>query len=193
MQKQKILIIGGGGREHAIGWKISQSERCEELYFAPGNGGTASLGTNVDIKATDIEALIEFVKKEKIDLTLAIPEDPLALGIVDEFQKKGLRIFGPSKNAAQLEASKAFSKNFMAMHNLPTAKFEIFTDYELAKKYLENHSLPVVVKVSGLALGKGVFICESLEEANLAIENILVKKTFGDAGSEIVIEEFLIG
>ena len=133
------------------------------------------------------------VKKEKIDLTLAIPDDPLALGIVDEFQKKGLRIFGPSKNAAQLEASKAFSKNFMAMHNLPTAKFEIFTDYELAKKYLENHSLPVVVKVSGLALGKGVFICESLEEANLAIENILVKKTFGDAGSEIVIEEFLIG
>lgn len=193
MVKQKILIIGGGGREHAIGWKIKQSEECGELYFAPGNGGTLSLGINVDIKATDIEKLIEFVKNEKIDLTLAIPDDPLALGIVDAFQKEGLRIFGPNKNAAQLEASKAFSKNFMKKHNLPTAKFEVFTDYELAKKYLENHSLPVVVKVSGLALGKGVFICESLEEANTAIENILVKKTFGDAGNEIVIEEFMTG
>lgn len=193
MKKQKILIIGGGGREHAIGWKISQSERCGELYFAPGNGGTASLGINVDIKATDIDALIEFVKKEKIDLTLAIPDDPLALGIVDEFKKESLRIFGPSKNAAQLEASKAFSKNFMKKHNLPTAKFEVFSDYEKAQKYLENHSLPVVVKVSGLALGKGVFICESLNEANEAIENILVKKTFGEAGSEVVIEEFLTG
>lgn len=193
MQKQKILIIGGGGREHAIGWKISKSERCGELYFAPGNGGTASLGINVDIKATDIDALIEFVKKEKIDLTLAIPDDPLSLGIVDEFQKVGLRIFGPSKNAAQLEASKAFSKNFMKRHNLPTANFEVFSDYEKAQKYLKNHSLPVVVKVSGLALGKGVFICESLNEANEAIENILVKKTFGEAGSEVVIEEFLTG
>ena len=193
MPKQKILIIGGGGREHAIGWKIKQSERCGELYFAPGNGGTLSLGTNVDIKATDIKALINFVKREKIDLTLAIPDDPLALGIVDEFQREGLRIFGPSKNAAQLEASKAFSKNFMKRHNLPTAKFEVFTDYELAKKYLKSHSLPVVVKVSGLALGKGVFICESLTDANEAIENILIKKTFGEAGNEIVIEEFMTG
>ena len=191
--KQKILIIGGGGREHAIGWKIKQSEKCGELYFAPGNGGTLSLGMNVDIKATDIKALAKFAKREKIDLTLAIPDDPLALGIVDEFQKEGLRIFGPSKNAAQLEASKAFSKNFMKNHNLPTAKFEVFTDYKLAKKYLDNHSLPVVVKVSGLALGKGVFICESLREANEAVENILVKKTFGDAGNEIVIEEFMTG
>ena len=193
MVKQKILIIGGGGREHAIGWKIKQSEKCGELYFAPGNGGTISLGINIDIKATEIEKLIEFVKKEKIDLTLAIPDDPLALGIVDEFQKEGLRIFGPNKNAAQLEASKAFSKNFMKKHDLPTAKFQVFTNYELAKKYLENHSLPVVIKVSGLALGKGVFICENLEEANLAIKNILIKKTFGDAGNEIVIEEFMTG
>ena len=191
--KQKILIIGGGGREHAIGWKISQSPRCGELYFAPGNGGTLALGTNVNIKATEIQALIDFVKKEKIDLTLAIPDDPLAMGIVDEFNKEGLRIFGPAKNAAQLEASKAFSKNFMEKHNLPTAKFEVFTDYERAKGYVKNHSLPIVVKVSGLALGKGVFICENLEEANIALENILVKKTFGDAGSEVVIEEFLTG
>jgi len=191
--KQKILIIGGGGREHAIGWKISQSERAGELFFAPGNGGMASLGTNVDIKATDIRALIEFVKKEKIDLTLAIPDDPLALGIVDEFQKEGLRIFGPKKNAAQLESSKAFSKNFMASHNLPTASFKVFKDFVEGDEYLKNHSLPVVVKVSGLALGKGVFICETYEEAKSALENILIKKAFGEAGSEVVIEELLTG
>jgi phosphoribosylamine--glycine ligase len=191
--KQKILIIGGGGREHAIGWKISQSERAGELYFAPGNGGTTALGTNVDIKATDIAALIEFVKKEKIDLTLAIPDDPLAMGIVDEFQKEGLRIFGPTKRAAQLESSKAFSKNFMASHNLSTATFKVFKDFSKGNEYLMNHSLPVVVKVSGLALGKGVFICETYEEARMALENILIKKAFGEAGSEVVIEEFLTG
>ncbi|MFA6324735.1 MAG: phosphoribosylamine--glycine ligase [Candidatus Paceibacterota bacterium] len=192
-KKQRILIIGSGGREHAIGWKIKQSPNCGELYFAPGNGGTAVLGTNVDIKGTDIHALVDFVKKEKISLTLAIPDDPLALGIVDEFNKQNLRIFGPTKAAAQLEWSKAFSKNFMQKHNLPTAKFEVFTEFEKAKNYLENHSLPVVVKVSGLALGKGVFICESHNEAIEAIDNILIKKTFGDAGSEVVIEEFLTG
>lgn len=191
--KQKILIIGGGGREHAIGWKIKQSKNCGELYFAPGNGGTLSLGMNVDIKATDIKALVDFVKREKIDLTLAIPDDPLALGIVDEFQKEGLRIFGPSKKAAQIESSKAFSKNFMEKYNLPTAKFKVFDDYNLAKKYLENHPLPVVVKVSGLALGKGVFICNTKDETNEVIENILIKKTFGEAGNEIVIEEFMTG
>jgi phosphoribosylamine--glycine ligase len=191
--KQKILIIGSGGREHAIGWKLKQSIRVGELFFAPGNGGTAILGTNVEIKSTNIKALIDFVKKEKIDLTLAIPDDPLALGIVDEFKKENLRIFGPTKNAAQLESSKAFAKNFMQKHNLPTARFEVFKDYEKAKKYLKNHILPVVVKVSGLALGKGVFICENYEEAVEAIENILIKKTFGKAGSEVVIEEFLTG
>ena len=191
--KQKILIIGSGGREHAIGWKIKQSDRAGDLFFAPGNGGTACLGTNVDIKATDIKALIDFVKKEKIDLTLAIPDDPLALGIVDEFNKEGLRIFGPTKKAAQLESSKAYAKNFMEKHNLPTAKFAVFTDYIKAKEYLEKHSLPVVVKVSGLALGKGVFICESFEEADETLKNILIKKTFGVAGSVVVIEEFLTG
>jgi len=191
--KQNILIIGSGGREHAIGWKIKQSPRCGELYFTPGNGGTAILGKNVEIKSTDIKALINFVKKEKIDLTLAIPDDPLALGIVDEFKKENLRIFGPTKNAAQLESSKAFAKNFMHRHNLPTAKFEVFKDYDKAKKYLKNHSLPVVIKVSGLALGKGVFICENYEEANTTLKNILIKKTFGEAGNEIIIEEFLTG
>ena len=191
--KQKILIIGSGGREHSIGWKLKQSEKVGELFFAPGNGGTLELGINVDIKATDIKGLIDFVKKEKIDMTLAIPDDPLALGIVDEFKKENLKIFGPSKNASQIESSKAFSKNFMSRHNLPTAKFEVFSNYDKAKEYFKNHSLPVVIKVSGLALGKGVFICESLSEADTILENILLKKSFGEAGSEVVIEEFLTG
>jgi len=191
--KQKILIIGSGGREHAIGWKIRQSLRCGELYFTPGNAGTASIGTNVDIKATDIKALIQFVEKEKIDLTLAIPDDPLALGIVDEFQKEGMRIFGPTKIAAQIESSKAFSKNFMAQHNLPTAKFKIFTDYTEALKYLDTQNLPIVIKASGLALGKGVIIAKTKEGAQKALEDILVRKIFGDAGREVVIEEFLTG
>jgi len=191
--KQKILIIGGGGREHAIGWKIKQSPRCGELYFAPGNAGTSSIGINVDFKAIDIKGLIDFVKKENIDVTLAIPDDPLALGIVDEFKKENLRIFGPTQSAAQLESSKAFSKNFMRKHGLPTAKFDVFHDYKRAEGYIRNHSFPIVVKVSGLALGKGVFICQNLEEAKDALDNILNKKTFGEAGNEVVIEEFLTG
>lgn len=192
-KKQKILIIGSGGREHAIGWKIKQSENCGELYFAPGNGGTFQIGNNVDIKATDIKALIEFVKKEEIDLTLAIPDDPLALGIVDEFQKEGLKIFGPTKAAAQLEWSKAFAKNFMQKHNLPTAQFKIFNDFNKALEYLNTQKLPIVIKASGLALGKGVIITQTKEEAEKALEDILVKKVFGDAGNELVIEEFLTG
>jgi len=192
-KKQKILIIGGGGREHAIGWKVSQSPRAGELFFAPGNGGTLALGKNVDIKATDIFALIDFVKKEKIDLTLALPDDPLALGIVDEFQKQGLRIFGPTKAAAQLESSKAFAKRFMQSHNLPTAKFQAFTEFEKALEYLKNHPLPVVVKASGLALGKGVVIAQTFEEAEKALDDMMVKKVFGEGGNEVVIEEFLTG
>jgi len=192
-KKQKILIIGSGGREHAIGWKIKQSENCGKLYFAPGNGGTLNIGTNVDIKVTDIKKLIEFVKKEKIDLTLAIPDDPLALGIVDEFQKENLRIFGPTKNATQLESSKAFAKKFMQKHNLPTAKFKIFSTYNEAKKYLNTQNLPIVIKASGLALGKGVIIAKTKKEALKALDDILVKKVFGKAGQEVVIEEFLTG
>lgn len=191
--KQKILIIGGGGREHAIGWKVKQSPRCGELYFAPGNAGTSSIGINVNFKAIDIKGLIDFVKKENIDVTLAIPDDPLALGIVDEFKKENLRIFGPTQSAAQLESSKAFSKNFMLKHGLPTAKFDVFHDYKRAEGYIRNHSFPIVVKVSGLALGKGVFICQNLEEAKDSLDNILNKKAFGEAGNEVVIEEFLTG
>lgn len=192
-KKLKILIIGGGGREHAIGWKVKQSPRAGDIFFAPGNAGTLEIGTNVDIKATDIKKLVEFAEKEKIDLTLALPDDPLALGIVDEFQKKGLRIWGPTKAAAQLEWSKAFSKEFMRKHHLPTAKFEIFTDFKEAKSYVNRQYLPIVIKASGLAFGKGVIICQTEEEAFKALEDILVKKVFGDSGNEVVIEEFLIG
>jgi phosphoribosylamine--glycine ligase len=191
--KQKILIIGSGGREHAIGWKITQSPECGELFFAPGNAGTQSLGTNIDISGTEIDKLIEFVKNKKIDLTLAIPDDPLALGIVNEFRKNDLKIFGPTKEAAQLESSKAFSKLFMKRHNLPTASFEVFNDYKLAQEYLDKQELPIVIKASGLALGKGVIIAQTRQEANEALENILLKKVFGNAGDEVIIEEFLIG
>lgn len=193
MQKQKILIIGSGGREHAIGWKVAQSSRAGEIFFAPGNGGTTEVGTNLDIKATEIEKLLEFARKEGMDLTLALPDDPLALGIVDEFQKAGLRIFGPTKAAAKLEWSKAFSKDFMKRHNLPTAKFEVFNDFEKALEYVAKQSLPIVIKASGLALGKGVVIAQTKEEANEALENMMVKKVFGDSGNEVVIEEFLTG
>lgn len=194
MQKLKILIIGaGGGREHAIAWKVGQSPRAGELFFARGNAGTAQIGTNLDVKETDIPTLLDFVKKEKIDLTLALSDDPLALGIVDEFIKAGLRIWGPTKAASELEWSKAFSKDFMRRHNLPTARFEIFNNFEKAKKHIVEQSLPIVIKASGLALGKGVIIAGTVEEANEALENMMVKKTFGESGQEVVIEEFLTG
>lgn len=191
--KLKILIIGSGGREHAIGWKVKQSPRVKDIFFAPGNGGTLKIGTNVSISATDIPKLIEFAKKEKIDLSLALPDDPLALGIVDQFQKEGLRIWGPTKSASKLEWSKAFSKNFMADHGLPTARFKTFTSFDEARGYVSRQPLPVVIKASGLALGKGVIICKTLEEAEKALDDMLVKKIFGVAGREVVIEEFLTG
>ena len=196
-KKLKILIIGaGGGREHAIGWQIAQSPRAGKLFFARGNAGTAQIGTNLDIKETEILKLLKFAKQEKIDLTLALSDDPLALGIVDKFKKAGLRIFGPTKAAARLEWSKAFAKSFMKRHKLPTAKFKTFTDYNQAKKYLTGLSLqnlPIVIKASGLALGKGVVICQTMKGAQKVLENIMLKKVFGKAGSEIVIEEFLTG
>ncbi|MFA6520285.1 MAG: phosphoribosylamine--glycine ligase [Candidatus Paceibacterota bacterium] len=193
MGKIKILIIGSGGREHSIGWKVKQSLRAGDIFFAPGNAGTSKLGTNVDLKATDIKGLLDFAKKEKIDLTLALPDDPLALGIVDTFKDAGLRIWGPTKAAARLEWSKAFSKEFMAKNGLPTAKFEIFNDYENAKRYAASEMLPLVIKASGLALGKGVIICETREDVDKTLEEIFIKKVFGDAGREIVIEKFLAG
>ncbi len=194
--KLKILIIGSGGREHAIGWKVAQSPQAGDIFFAPGNAGTNVLGRNIDIKATDIEGLINFAQAEKIDLTLALPDDPLALGIVDRFQENGLRIWGPTHAASKLEWSKAFSKNFMEKHNLPTAKFKTFTDYQSAKTYLSTSQVdkfPIVIKASGLALGKGVIIAKNMSEAETALENMMVKKFFGESGAEVVIEEFMTG
>lgn len=193
VNKQKILIIGSGGREHAVGWKVAQSERVGEVFFAPGNAGTIEIGTNVEIKATDIRALIDFAKREKIDLTLALPDDPLALGIVDAFQAEGLRIWGPTKSASELEWSKAYAKDFMIRHGIPTAKYQIFNNFEGAKKYVEKGKLPIVIKASGLALGKGVTVAQTTEEALEILRKILVDKIFGDAGNEVVIEEFLEG
>ena len=192
--KQKILIIGaGGGREHALGWKISQSPLVGELFFAKGNPGTAQFGTNLEIKETETTLLIEFANRGKIDLVLVVSDDLLALGTVDEFRKAGFRVWGPTKASSKLEWSKAFSKDFMARHNLPTAKFQSFTDCEKAKEYVKKQALPIVIKADGLALGKGVVIAQNLIEANEALENIMVKKIFGSSGNEVVIEEFLVG
>src|ERR1035437_505288 len=185
MQKQNILIIGaGGGREHALGWKLAQSERAGEIFFASGNAGTAKIGTNLDIKSTDIPKLIDFVKKEKIDLTLAVSDDCLAMGAIDEFRKIGLRIWGPTKSASQIEWSKAFTKDFMHRHNLPTAKFQVFNNFEKAKKYIQNHLLPIVIKADGLAFGKGVTICQTLKEAEETLEKVMIKKVFGNSGNQ---------
>jgi phosphoribosylamine--glycine ligase len=193
MEKLSILLIGSGGREHAIAWKLAQSPKLGKLYIAPGNAGTAQVGENVAIPVTDIEALLNFAKEKNIDLTLAIPDDPLAAGIVDTFTEAGLKIFGPTKAAAELEWSKAFSKNFMAENGIPTAAYKTFTDPSDAKEYLYGANFPLVVKASGLALGKGVLICQTREEALEAVTEIMESQVFGSAGSEIVIEEFLQG
>jgi len=192
-KKLKILIVGGGGREHAVGWKVKQSNRAGGLFFAPGNAGTIQIGTNVNIKATDISKLLDFAKKEKIDLTLALPDDPLALGIVDTFKKENLRIFGPTQSASKIEWSKSFSKDFMQRYDLPTAEFQVFNDIEKAKMYLMRQRYPIVIKASGLALGKGVVIAQNEQEALSTLEDMLVNKTYGGAGEEVVIEEFLTG
>ena len=191
----KILIVGSGGREHALAWKASRSDLTSEIYVAPGNGGTALERdiTNVEISAEDIDGLASFALKNKIDLTIVGPEVPLVLGITDEFKKKGLRCFGPSKDAARLEGSKDFMKDFLSRNNIPTALYKSFTDINLAKDYVKNHSIPVVIKADGLAAGKGVIIANSTEEAVEAIEQCMEDKEFGEAGSKVVIEEFLEG
>ncbi|MCK5236555.1 MAG: phosphoribosylamine--glycine ligase, partial [Deltaproteobacteria bacterium] len=189
-----VLIVGGGGREHALSWKLSKSKDVEKIYIAPGNPGTAEVGENVDIKADDIDGLLKFAKENDIALTIVGPELPLTLGIVDIFEAAGLKAFGPSKKAAQLEGSKAFSKELMAKCNIPTAAYKKFTDADEASEYvnaLDDKTL--VIKADGLAAGKGVIICEGKKEAFEAIELILTDKEFGEAGSSIVIEEFLLG
>jgi phosphoribosylamine--glycine ligase len=191
----KILIVGSGGREHALGWKISQSPLLKKLYCAPGNAGTQTIAENVLIGAEDIQGLVDFATKEKIDLTVVGPEVPLTLGIVDEFEKHGLKIFGPNKNAAELEGSKVFAKQFMERHRIPTGKFEIADSVEQAKKIvgLGKFSFPLVVKADGLAAGKGVILCRNPKRAEEAIDVIMVEKKFGEAGNKILVEEFLVG
>ncbi len=188
-----ILLIGSGGREHALAWKLKQSPRVEQLYIAPGNAGTATLGQNVAIGVMEFDTLTAFALENNIDFTVVGPDDPLVAGIVDAFVAKGLRVWGPSKAAAQLEGSKAFSKALMRDAGIPTARFDVFTDYEAARAGLASYALPVVVKASGLALGKGVYICTTIEEAELALKEMMIDKIFKDSGSEVVIEEFLIG
>ena len=190
----KILLIGSGGREHAIAWKINQSPKLEKLFIAPGNAGTKSIGPNVEIADTDIEALKNFALAREIDLTIVGPEAPLALGIVDVFAEAGLPIFGPTASAAKLESSKSFAKNVMEKWDIPTALHKVFQDSEDANSYLEGlNSFHTVLKADGLAAGKGVYICQHKSEAVTALQDIMVSKVFGDAGTTLVIEEFLEG
>lgn len=190
----KVLVIGGGGREHALCWKISRSSLVKKIFCAPGNAGTSQVAENVAIAANDLEKLLAFAKKESIDLTVVGPEDPLCLGIVDLFQKEKLRIFGPSRRAAELEGSKAFCKEILRRHKIPTASYRSFETMPMAMAYLETlRQYPVVVKASGLAAGKGVIICRSHEEAREAVEQTMERRAFGEAGKTVVIEEFLLG
>lgn len=184
-----VLIIGSGGREHSLGWKISQSKRVKKIYYAPGNGGTSN---NVDIKQNDIGKLMSFAKGKDL-LTIVGPEEPLSLGIVDEFENENLCIFGPSKTAAMLEASKAFAKQFMRDAGILSAEFAIFTDAQKAKDHVRRQGKPLVIKVDGLAAGKGVVVCDSADQAVEAVDSIMTKKDFGAAGNKIVIEERLTG
>ncbi len=189
----KILIVGSGGREHAIAWKVAKSSKVTKIYCAPGNAGIAEYAECVDIGAMEFDKLAEFAKEHQIDLTVVGMDDPLVGGIVDVFEAQGLRVFGPRKNAAILEGSKAFSKDLMKKYGIPTAAYENFDDPEKALAYLETASMPIVLKADGLALGKGVLICETLEEAKEGVKSIMMDKKFGSAGNQMVIEEFMTG
>ena len=189
----KVLIIGGGGREHAIAWKLSQSAKVSKIYCAPGNAGIAELAECVPIAASDIEALADFAATNQIDLTFVGPEDPLLLGIVNLFEKRGLSVFGPKKEAAIIEGSKSFAKDLMKKYQIPTAAYETFTDYESALSYLHQVGAPIVIKADGLAAGKGVIVAMSMEEAEQALHDMMQDEVFGSAGATVVIEEFLQG
>ena len=189
----KVLVIGGGGREHAICWKLAQSPRVKELYCAPGNAGIAEIARCVDIGVMDFEKMTEFAKKEAFDLVVVGPDDPLAAGLVDALEAAGLRAFGPRKSAAILEGSKAFSKDLMKKYGIPTAAYETFDTPEAALEYLETAPVPVVLKADGLALGKGVLICNTREEAREGVKTLMLDKQFGSAGDRIVVEEFMTG
>ena len=189
----KVLIVGSGGREHAIAWSVAKSPKVDKIYCAPGNAGIAEFAECVNIKAMEFDKLVAFAKENAIDLTIIGMYDPLVGGVVDAFESEGLRVFGPRKNAAIIEGSKAFSKDLMKKYKIPTAAYENFTDPDEAIKYLETAKMPIVLKADGLALGKGVLICNTLEEAKEGVKTLMLDKQFGDAGNEIVIEEFMTG
>ena len=189
----KIMIVGGGGREHAIAWEVAKSPKCDKLYAAPGNAGIASLAECVDISVMDADSLVAFAKDKEIDFVIVAPDDPLAAGVADAFLDAGIKTFGPRKNAAIIEASKAFSKDLMKKYDIPSAAYETFEDADAALKYLETQEAPYVLKADGLALGKGVLICQTLEEAKEGVKEIMIDKKFGDAGNKLVIEEFMTG
>src|SRR4051812_16419533 len=189
----KLLVVGSGGREHALAWKLAQSPRVQLVYVAPGNGGTARDERLRNIDITAPAELADFVEQEQIAFTLVGPEAPLAAGIVNLFRSRGLKIFGPTKEAAQLESSKDFAKAFMKRHNIPTAEYETFTDAAAAHAYIDAKGAPIVVKADGLAAGKGVVVAMNAEEAHAAVDSMLADNQFGDAGARVVIEEFLTG
>ena len=189
----KVLIVGSGGREHTLTWKIGQSDKVSKIYCAPGNGGTESIAENIDIEANDIESLVDFAREKEIDLTLVGPEDPLVAGIVDRFEEEGLKIFGVNKKSAQLEGSKIYSKNFMEKYQVPTAKYRVYTDFDQAKEEVYDFKCPIVIKADGLCAGKGVIIAESYEEAIENLDEFLNEGVFGQAGQKLIIEEFLYG
>ena len=191
----KVLIVGSGGREHALAWKVAQADNISNVYVAPGNAGTAGEAKveNIDIGVEDIDGLLSFAKANDIGLTIIGPEAPLVIGVVDAFSKAGLKCFGPSKGAAQLEGSKAFTKDFLAKHNIPTGAYQVFTDAEQACAYIETQGAPIVVKADGLAAGKGVIVADSIEQAQAAARDMLIDNKFGDAGARVVVEEFLAG
>ncbi len=191
--KMKVLVVGSGGREHAIVTKVAESKKVSKIFCAPGNAGIAELAQCVDIAATDIDGLVKFAKAEAIDLTIIGMDDPLVMGVVDAFEAENLRVFGPRKNAAMIEGSKAFSKDLMKKYNIPTAAYETFTTPEDALAYLETAKMPIVLKADGLALGKGVLICNTLEEAKEGVKTLMLDKQFGTAGDTIVVEEFMTG
>ena len=189
----RILVTGSGGREHALCWKIAQSRLCDKLYCAPGNGGISETAELVDIKADDIAGLLNFAKENKIDLTVVGPETPLVLGIVDEFEEEGLKIFGPRKSCALIEGSKVFSKELMKRRGVPTADFKVFDNAGEALKYIIEKQAPLVVKADGLCAGKGVLVCDGISSAKDAVNDMMVKRSFGDAANKIIIEERLAG
>ncbi|MHB1141989.1 MAG: phosphoribosylamine--glycine ligase [Sulfuricaulis sp.] len=192
---RRVLVIGGGGREHALAWKIAQSPKAEKVFVAPGNAGTAREPKceNVAVAAEDVDGLLHFAQQNKIDLTVVGPETPLVLGVVDKFRAAGLRIFGPTRDAAQLEGSKAFTKDFLARHQIPTAAYGNFTDIAAAEAYIKKVGAPIVVKADGLAAGKGVIIAQTTDEAMAAVRDMLAGNAFGEAGHRVVVEEFLTG